>query len=121
MDKQRNEQMDEWTEGGGKKVLLPKSSPRGGTKKRREGVSPQSHLQPPPSPLPSLSAPIRAESTPGSERAQRVGPIWTIIISGKIKMKPDPCHPTWKRQPWLKGREDSWKQPSQGRHMCAIF
>lgn len=44
MDKQRKAQMDEWTEGGGKNVLLPKRSPSRGTKKRRGGVSPQSHL-----------------------------------------------------------------------------
>lgn len=67
------------------------------------------------------SAPIRAESRPGSLHAQRMGQIQTIIISGKIKMKPGPCLVAWKRQPLLEGKEDSWKQPSQGCHMCAVF
>ena len=33
-------------------------------------------------------------------------------------MTPGPCRVAWKRQPRLEGKEDSWKQPSQGCHIC---
>lgn len=105
----------------GRKILLPKSCPNGGTKKRRGSVSPErAYAALLPSP-PQPSTPVQADHCQEVSGAQKMGRTWITIIVGRQRLKPSPCRATWKCQSWLKGRADSQKQPSQGRHMCAAF